>query len=64
MQMLVVSGSYQNYQNRAVSNSMTDIGRGEYVEVTVCTVYTVLCTHHSLIVSLPKNATPKPYEVT
>ncbi len=28
MQMLVVSGSYKNYQNGAVSNQLTDVGRG------------------------------------
>jgi hypothetical protein len=29
--MRLVSGSYQNYQNGAVSNQLTDIGRGEGV---------------------------------
>jgi hypothetical protein len=29
--MLVVSGRYQNYQNGAVSNQLTDIERGENV---------------------------------
>jgi hypothetical protein len=31
MQLLIVSGSYQNYQNGAVSNQLTDGGRGESV---------------------------------
>jgi hypothetical protein len=29
MRMLVVSGSYQNYQNEAVSNQLTEVGMGE-----------------------------------
>ncbi len=50
MPVLVVSGSYQNYQT-------VGKGGGEYVECD--SVYTVLCTLHSLIVTLSKTATPK-----
>jgi hypothetical protein len=31
--MLIVSGSYQNYQNATVSYKLTGIGMGEYVGV-------------------------------
>jgi hypothetical protein len=59
-----VSGSYQNYQNGAVSNQLAD---GEGVNVLGVNVnllmsrrgYTVtlLCTSHRLIMSLQRSAT-------
>ncbi len=59
--MLIVSGSYQNYQNGAVSNQLTDgwKGGGERVkgdsesacvaELIHCTLY----TRHNLYINLP-----------
>ncbi len=67
MRMIVVPGSYQNYQNGAVSNQLTEAGRGierecvwgdiESVDVwqSGCTI---ICTCHSLILSLHKSSIP------
>jgi hypothetical protein len=61
MRLLVVSGSYKNYQNNAVSDQLTDVGGGgiECVGVTV-NLLMCDCTHirHILFVSLHEPATP------
>ena len=64
---VVVLGSYQNYQNGAVSNQLTDVGRidsvlGMMVNLLLCdrgnAMYCTLCSLQ-YIVSLHKHVTPK-----
>jgi hypothetical protein len=38
-----VSGNYQNYQNGAVSNQLTDVGRGRGESVLGVTVNLLMC---------------------
>jgi hypothetical protein len=47
--MLLVSGSYQNYQNGAVSNQLTDFGRGIGSVLGGVTVKLLMCDRNGVL---------------
>jgi hypothetical protein len=53
--MLIVSVSFQNYHNGAVSNQLTDVGREECVGGGIESVDALKVVHSTLYIRQPNN---------